>query len=318
LSIDPANADAGFNASLLHLQRGEYLKGWAGFELRWRCARPNTRRHGHLPEWSGADDLTGRRLLIWADEGLGDTLQFCRYAAALSECGVRVVLEVQPPLKELLAANLRGITVIARGDDIPPCDFAIALLSLPHALKIDSSSIPLASSYLAANDSAATSWWRRFHADNAGRLRVGIAVSGNPGHGNDRNRSASLACFAPLLELADIFVIQKGLQATDAAYLERNPSFRYLGDEIRDFSDLAAIVENLDLVVSVDTATAHLAAAMGKPTWLLLPVNSDWRWLLGRDDSPWYPSVLLFRQHAIGDWPEVILRVRQALSNDTA
>ena len=318
LSIDPDNADAGFNASLLHLQRGEYRKGWAGFESRWRCARPNTRRHGDLPVWSGAEDLTARRLLIWADEGLGDTLQFCRYASALSERGVDVVLEVQPPLKHLLAANMRGITVIARGDDIPACDFAIALLSLPDALKIDASLIPLVSRYIAASDSAVESWRRRLHAQDADRLRIGIAVSGNPAHGNDHNRSASLACFTPLLDLAETFVIQRGLQAPDAACLEHNPSFHYLGEEINDFSDLAAIIENLDLIVSVDTATAHLAAAMGKPTWLLLPLNSDWRWLLDREDSPWYPSVRLFRQRGIGDWPEVIQRVRQALANVTA
>lgn len=318
LSIDPANADASFNASLLHLQRGEYLEGWAGFESRWRCARPNTRRHGDFPEWSGAEDLTMHRLLIWADEGLGDTLQFCRYASVLSDRGVGVVLEVQPPLKDLLAANLRGVTVIARGDDVPACDFAIALLSLPDALKIDASLIPQASRYIAANDSAVRSWCRRLHATGGDRLRIGIAVSGNPAHGNDRHRSASLAYFTPLLDLAETFVIQRGLQATDAAYLENNPSFHYIGDEISDFSDLAAIIENLDLIISVDTAAAHMAAAMGKPTWLLLPVNSDWRWLLDRQDSPWYPSVRLFRQRSIGNWPEVIQRVRQALTDITA
>jgi tetratricopeptide (TPR) repeat protein len=315
LSIDPVNADAGFNASLLHLQRGDYLQGWAGFESRWRCARPNVRRHGDLPEWSGAESLKGRRLLVWADEGLGDTLQFCRYASALSERGVGVVLEVQPPLEALLAANLRGVTVVARGDAIPECDFAIPLLSLAHALKIDATSIPLVSAYIAANDSGVQSWRERMHADGEHRLRLGIAVSGNPAHGNDRNRSASLAYFTPLLDLAETFVIQKGLQPTDTACLEHELSFRYVGDEIRDFSDLAAIIENLDLVVSVDTATAHLSAAMGKPTWLLLPVNSDWRWLLERDDSPWYPSMRLFRQRSIGDWSEVIQRVRQALDN---
>jgi tetratricopeptide (TPR) repeat protein len=315
LSIDPVHADAGFNASLLHLQRGDYLKGWAGFESRWRCARPNARRHANLPEWSGAEDLTGRRLLIWADEGLGDTLQFCRYASALSERGVSVVLEVQPPLKALLAANLRGVTVVARGDDIPKCDFAIALLSLLHALKIDAASIPLVCGYIAANDSATQSWRERMHSADTHRLRIGIAVSGNPAHGNDRNRSASLAYFTPLLDFAETFVIQKGLQQTDAAHLEHYPSFRYIGDEIRDFSDLAAVIGNLDLVVSVDTATGHMAAAMGKPTWLLLPIDSDWRWLLERDDSPWYPSVRLFRQRSIGDWPEVIQRVRQALND---
>jgi tetratricopeptide (TPR) repeat protein len=315
LVIDPVNADAGFNASLLHLQRGEYLRGWAGFESRWRCARPNVRRHGNVPEWSGAEDLTGRRLLIWADEGLGDTLQFCRYAAALRERGVVVVLEVQAALKDLLAENLRGITVIARGDDVPACDFAVALLSLPAALKIDAASIPLASRYIVAHEAAVKTWRRRLHADTADRLRIGIAVSGNPAHGNDRNRSASLAYFTPLLGLVETFVVQKGLQAADAACLQHNPAFRYIGDEIRDFSDLAAIVDTLDLVITVDTATAHLAAAMGKPTWLLLPVNSDWRWLLDRDDSPWYPSVRMFRQRGIGDWPEVIHRVRYALAD---
>jgi tetratricopeptide (TPR) repeat protein len=318
LSIDPSHAEASFNASLLHLQRGEYLKGWTGFESRWRCARPNVRRHANVPVWSGSENLTARRLLIWADEGFGDTIQFCRYAVALSARGVDVVLEVQPPLKALVSANLRDVHVIARGEEVPACDFAIALLSLPDALKIESSSIPYVSQYLRADPPAVETWRRRLQPARANVSRVGIAVSGNPEHGNDRNRSASLACFTPLLDLAEVFVIQKGLPVQDATYLASTPSFQYLGDDTSDFSDLAAIIANLDLVVSVDTATAHLAAAMGKPTWLLLPVNCDWRWQLERDDSPWYPSVRLFRQRRVGDWPEVIRRVCEALNEMTA
>jgi tetratricopeptide (TPR) repeat protein len=318
LSIDPDHAEASFNASLLHLQRGEYLKGWAGFESRWRCARPNVRRHADVPVWSGLENITAKRLLIWADEGFGDTIQFCRYASALRARGVDIVLEVQPPLKALVTENFRNIQVIARGETPPACDFAIALLSLPDALKIESSSIPYVSGYLRADPQATETWRRRLQPARAHTTCVGIAVSGNPEHGNDRNRSASLASFTPLLAQADVFVIQKGLHAHDAAYLASTPSFQYLGDEINDFSDLAAIIANLDLVISVDTATAHLAAAMGKPTWLLLPVNCDWRWQLERDDSPWYPSVRLFRQRTIGDWPDVIKRVCAALSDMTA
>ena len=318
LSINPDHAEASFNAGLLHLQRGEYQKGWTGFESRWHCARPNVRRHADVPEWSGSESLTGRRLLIWADEGFGDTIQFCRYASALSAHGIGVVLEVQPPLKELISANLRDVHVIARGEEVPACDFAIALLSLPHALKIESSSIPYVSRYLCADPQAVETWRRRLQRARANATCVGIAVSGNPEHGNDCNRSASLACFAPLLDLAELFVVQKGLHAADAAYLASAPSFRYIGGDISDFSGLAAIIANLDLVVSVDTATAHLAAAMGKPTWLLLPVNCDWRWQLERDDSPWYPSVRLFRQRRIGDWPDVIKRVCEALGGMTA
>jgi tetratricopeptide (TPR) repeat protein len=318
LSINPDHAEASFNASLLHLQRGEYPKGWAGFESRWRCARPNVRRHADVPVWSGSENLTAKRLLIWADEGFGDTIQFCRYASALKARGVDVVLEVQSPLKALVTANFRDIHVIARGETPPACDFAIALLSLPNALKIESSSIPYVSRYLRADPQAIETWRRRLQPARAHATRVGIAVSGNPEHGNDRNRSASLVCFTPLLNQADVFVIQKGLHAQDAAYLSSTPSFQYLGDDTNDFSDLAAIIANLDLIVSVDTAVAHLAAAMGKPTWLLLPVNCDWRWQLEREDSPWYPSVRLFRQRTIGDWPDVIKRVCEALSDMTA
>lgn len=302
ITIDPEYVDARFNAGLLYLRLGDYAKGWANFEFRWRLEKANGRRHNEVPEWSGSQDIAQKRLLVWADEGLGDTLQFSRYTRMLTTQGAKVVLEVQPPLKTLLTASLGDVTVVSRSEPVPVCDLAIPLLSLPFALRLDRTSIPYATDYIHANPELTERWRARFRPDNAGKPRIGIAVSGNPSHGNDRHRSASLRDFEPLLAIGDLYIVQRGLKPSDEEYLANHPAFENIGATFNDFDDAAAFVQNLDLVISVDTATVHLAAALGKPTWLLLPVNGDWRWGEQSESTDWYPTMRVFRQMRAGDW----------------
>jgi tetratricopeptide (TPR) repeat protein len=312
-AIAPDSPDVRWNASFLKLLRGDFHTGWEDFEARWAIPAFAQRRHVHLPVWQGDHDIRGKRVLLWYEQGFGDTLQFCRYAIMVAALGAVVVLEVQPALKPLLAASLRhAALVIAAGEPVPPCDFALPLMSLPHAFRTDSRTVPYAPAYLQADPVRVVEWEANLGA-RAQRLRIGVSFSGNVKHKSDMERSLNGALFEPLARRADLFIVQKGLREADASMLGELPGARYLGDHLGDFSDTAAVIANLDLVISVDTSLAHLAGALGKPVWVLLPASPDWRWQLDRDDSPWYPSARLFRQRQAGDWREVIGRVVHAL-----
>jgi tetratricopeptide (TPR) repeat protein len=314
LTIAPHSAIAQWNSSLLHLLFGHFPEGWRAYEARWSMPGFESRRHAHLPVWLGAPDIRGKRVLLWHEQGLGDTLQFCRYAVMVAALGALVVCEVQPSLKSLLAASLRPIAlVVATGEPVPPCDYATPLMSLPFALGTDSGSIPYAQAYLGADPARVAAWQKRL-APRRHPLRIGMTPSGNPAHKRDRTRSIEASRLAPLAGIADCVIVQKELRDTDASVLSRSSEMRHASDELGDFGDTAALIANLDLIISVDTSVAHLAAAMGKPVWLLLAVDPDWRWQMERQDSPWYPTMRLFRQHEAGDWDEVIERVALALT----
>jgi hypothetical protein len=273
-----------------------------------------SRRHAHLPAWLGAVDIRGKRVLLWHEQGLGDTLQFCRYAVMVAALGALVVCEVQPSLKSLLATSLRHVAlVVATGEPVPPCDYATPLMSLPLAFGTDSGSIPYAPAYLGA-DPARVAAWEKQLAPRRHPLRIGLTLSGNRAHKRDRTRSLEASRLAPLAGMADCLIVQKELREADASFLARSSDMRHVGDELGDFGDTAALIANLDLVISVDTSVAHLAAAMGKPVWLLLAVDADWRWQMERQDSPWYPTMRLFRQTEAGDWGELIERLALALA----
>jgi tetratricopeptide (TPR) repeat protein len=309
-------ADAHFNAALALLTLGDYREGFAQYEWRWKRAGIPHRGFGK-PLWLGEYPLTRKTILLHAEQGLGDTIMFARYAPLLARGGAKVVLEVRAELKALLA-QLDGVTVVARGDPLPPFDVHCPLGSLPLALKTEPASVPAEIPYLRASTERVAEWRPRLEA--LGRRRVGLAWAGNPSHVNDRNRSIALARLKPLLSTPGITFV--GLQRDPRPGEKHDESedrgfardFVQLGPDFADFSDTLAAVSSCDLVIAVDTAVAHLAAAMGKPTWILLPFWPDWRWTLGGDASPWYPAARLFRQTTDGDWDSVIARVQAEIA----
>lgn len=313
--IKPDYAPAHWNEGLLRLLRGEYGLGFEKYEWRLQMAETALRiRHEQHLLWLGKESLQGKTLLLCAEQGLGDTLQFCRYAKVLAAKGARVLLEVSASLKSLLV-GLEGVSgIFAYGDPLPTYDYWCLLLSLPLACGTRLATIPAEAAYLHA-DPARTEAWQAKLGGRIAAPRIGLAWSGNPGHANDRNRSLPLAALGPLLAFPAQFVsLQKEVRPADQSALGGFGNLVHFGGELADFADTAALIANLDLVISVDTSVAHLAAALGKPVWLLLPFVPDWRWLLDRSDSPWYPSARLFRQTAPGDWGGVIALTGQALA----
>ncbi len=315
LAVDKDNADAHHNEGLALLTLGEYGRGFEKYEWRWqRSGMPPRRRLGK-PLWLGEYPLGRKTILLHAEQGLGDTIHFVRYAPLLARSGAKVVLEVQPELTRLLA-RVEGVAgVVARGDPLPDFDVHCPVGSLPRALKTDPASIPADVPYLAADAVRIAKWRPRIEALPS--PRVALAWAGSAAHANDRNRSLALSRLAPLLGVEGVsFVsIQRELRAEDADLLARTPRLTHIGDELEDFDDTAAVAALVDLVISVDTSVVHLAGAMARPTWVLLPFCPDWRWMLDREDSPWYPTARLFRQPALGDWDSVIARLREALVN---
>lgn len=314
LTLAPELAEAHLNQAMIHLLRGDFEKGLPEFEWRWRDAQlAAARRDFPVPQWRGDTDPAGHTVLVHAEQGLGDTLQFARYAPLLAARGARVLLEVQPPLRDLLRTLPGEVEVIARGDTLPPMDLHCPLLSLPLAFGTRLGSIPAPVGYLKADRARVAQWQARLGP--AAGPRVGLVWSGNPDHNNDRNRSVPLAALGPIFRPGLEFVsLQPAIRASDEAALQSGQvALRDFGDQLQDFADTAALASCLDLVIAVDTAGAHLAGALGRPLWLLLPWLPDWRWLLDRDDSPWYPTARLFRQPRAGDWASVISAVVSAL-----
>lgn len=298
------------NDALCRLLIGDYATGWPMYESRWQL--PNVAhlaRTFEQPQWNGQDPLSGKTILLHAEQGFGDTLQFCRYAPIVAERGARVVLEVQPPLVSLLSEMPGLHQIVARGDALPPFDLHCPLLSLPLAFGTTLASIPAHVPYLQAPADSASAWRERLGTKT--RPRVGVVWAGSGTIDNDQ-RSLKLADFARACDADVEFVgLQKEVRAADRDELEHHPHIRNV--ELGDFADTAAIMEQLDLVLTVDTAAAHLAGALGKPVWVLLSYAPTWRWLLGRDDSPWYPTARLFRQPEPGNWQDPLARVRAAL-----
>ncbi len=309
LALRPDFAEARWNIGVALLTMGDFARGWDLYEGR-KALNP-AQFTPHANAWSGHEALAGRSILLGCEQGLGDSLQFCRYAQLMQQLGARVVLAVQPPLRGILARALPWVRVIGDQDRAPDCDFTCDLLSLPRALATDLATIPPPVP-LTATAAQQRSWRQRLPGVD-GR-RIGIAWSGNPAHITDHARSTKLALWRGLIAHdANWFALQKDLRPEDADILVLFGRIRHFGDELRDFDDTAGLVAAMDLVITVDTSVAHLAASMGKPVWLLLAFTPDWRWLLDRTDSPWYPTVRLFRQHHPGDWAGVMGDVAAAL-----
>ena len=316
IALDKNNADAHHNAGLALLTLGDFRRGFEEHEWRWqRTGMPARRRNLGKPLWLGEYPLARKRILLHAEQGLGDTIQFVRYAPMLARTGANVILEAPAPLAALLS-RIDGVAeVVVRGETLPAFDVHCPLASLPRALRTEPASIPADVPYLKATDERLAKWRPRLEALPS--PRVALAWSGSADHANDRNRSIALARLSPLLAHTASFIsIQRELRAADAAELARMPKLTHVGDDLDDFDDTAAVVALADLVISVDTSVVHLAGALGRPTWVLLPFCPDWRWALERGDSPWYPTVRLFRQPAPGDWDGVIAQVSAQLRNE--
>jgi len=312
IALIPDFAEAYANKSYCLLQMGQFAPGWRLHEWRKKLEHPVGDRSFPQPLWLGQEDISNKTLFVHWEQGFGDTIQFCRYGTLLKSLGACVVMSVQGPLCGLLEQMGPGMRIVDQ-DEVPGTfDFHCPLMSLPLALGTTLETIPSQRQYIFADEERREVWARRLSPGT--KPRIGIVWSGSTKHKNDLNRSIDPRALGLLLA-ADVHWIslQKDFSHADRYFLAKAPHILACGDELKDFSDAAAVIDLLDLVITVDTAIAHLAAAMGKPVWILLPFNSDWRWLLDRDDSPWYPTARLFRQVDYRSWDDVIGRVRVAL-----
>jgi tetratricopeptide (TPR) repeat protein len=318
LAARPDFADAHWNQALCQLAMGDYTNGWRGFEWRWQSERAEARREFPGPCWLGDFPIDGKTIFVHAEQGLGDILQFCRYVPLLAQ-RARVVLESPPELTRLLGTLPGAAKIVTRGEPLPDFDAWVPLMSLPLAFATMMDSIPAPIPYFHADPERTANWTRRLAA-LPGR-KVGLVWAGSPrrneprGDLMDRRRSLPLGSFAPLTTVEGISLVslQKGEPAAQARTPPDGMTLHDRSDELADFADTAALVQALDLVISVDTAVVHLAGGLGKPVWVLNRYDQCWRWLRDRTDSPWYPTARLFRQHAPGDWCGIIEDIVRAL-----
>jgi tetratricopeptide (TPR) repeat protein len=306
IALQPDFAEAHFNVSLTKILMGDFEEGWKLYEWRWKKDQQKKySRNFTQPLWLGDQPVAGKTILIHTEQGLGDFIQFCRYAPMVAAMGARVLLETPVPLISL-AATLKGnITIINYGEPPPPFDLHCPILSLPLAFKTAVTSIPASVPYLYTDPDRQKSWQLRLGTKS--KPRIGLVWSGSASHKNDRNRSIPLRIMKPLLQLpAEFHAMQRDIRQDDAALISRLFSkfrkIRLHHDQLYDFSNTAAVIQEMDL-----------AGALGKAVWILLPYAPEYRWMLDRSDSPWYPTATLFRQGAPGDWESVIIKVAAKL-----
>jgi Flp pilus assembly protein TadD len=319
IELNPQFADAQYNRSMLQLFLGDFERGWRGYEWRWVNARRlgiGDARTFAAPRWLGEEPIAGKRILLYSEAGLGDTLQFCRYATSCGRQGATVVLEVPEALRRLLG-SVEGVSqVIGAGSPLPPFDYHCPLLSLPLAFRTTVASIPSPGSYVRADQIKVAQWRERLGARRS--PRIGLVWSGNPNNPIDARRSIRLADWVAQLPTTgyEYFRLQTQVRETDRSALESNPQIVSFDDDLLDFDNTAALCMCMDLVITIDSSLAHLAGALGHRTWVLLPQTPDFRWMRDREDSPWYPSVKLYRQTVAGDWRSVFDRVAADLHSE--
>jgi tetratricopeptide (TPR) repeat protein len=314
-AIRKEDPDVHFSEAMALLALGDYRRGFEKYEARWRRTGMPAQKSRGRPLWLGEYPLAHKTVLLHAEQGFGDTIQFCRYTPLVAARGARVILEVQGPLHELMGTLSGAAQIVVKGEPLPDFDLHCPLLSLPLAFGTELATIPSVAPYLFASPPAVVHWRDRLGPGS--RLKIGVAWSGNPKHKNDHNRSIEFGAFLSALTGIDATYVslQRDVRAGDADLLKSQSDVLHFGEELKTFSDTAALLSNMDLIISVDTGVAHLAGALAKPVWVLLPFLPDWRWLLDRDDSPWYPTARLFRQDETRAWGGVIARVHAALGD---
>ncbi len=320
IALSPGLAEGHYNLALASLKAGDYVNGWKNYEWRWRAkSGPIFRELRYFPQplWTG-DDIADKTILLYGEQGLGDSLQFCRYAPLVAAKAARVILEVPQPLVNL-CRTLQGVaSVVPYGGPLPHFDVQCPLLSLPLAFGTTLETVPAPRSYLRSDAAKVAAWQERL--GRAVKPRIGLTWSGHQTGGTHRKkRHFPLSMLAPYLSQRFQYVcLQTEITEFDRATLSTLPDIGRYDNELRDFADTAALADCMDLIVSVDTSVAHLGGALGKKTWVLLAFDADWRWLNDRDDSPWYPTLRLYRQRAPGDWIGVFERVAADLADVAA
>lgn len=322
ITITPDFSSARFNLSMVNLMQGDFENGWSNYESRKLLATYKSQKI-LAPDWTGKENINGKTILVYAEQGMGDTIQFCRYLKQLSNLGARIIFVPQPALICILK-NISGVAqVLSQGDEIPSHDYSCLLMSLPYALRNHIKSIPAVVAYIPPNEQKELFWKNKIAHINS--PRIGLVWSGGYrvdqpelwGVNNRRNIPLDILSSINHPEF-NFFSLQKGepaeseLQSQKEHFWKTNNLHNYC-KELHDFSDTAGLIANLDLVITVDTSTAHLSAAMGKPTWILNRFNNCWRWMSQGSESEWYPSVRLFRQKEKGNWNDLIAEVREQL-----
>lgn len=309
IALSPDTPLYKWGKSHVALLTGDFAEGWRLFEHRHAAMASRLElRTFSQPQWQGEADIAGKRILLHAEQGFGDMVQFVRYAPMVAALGARVVVEAPACLLPLLRTLQGEFAFVATGDALPPFDLQCPLMSLPLAFLTTLATIPAPVPYLSADAEKRLGWRNRLGERKV--PRIGLCWSGRSEASPDRKRSMAVRHLAPLLALPyEFHGLQKDLREDDAAFLRGVPRLHMHAEDFADFSDTAALIAELDLVISVDTVIAHVAGALGKPVWILLPWAGEWRWLQGRSDSPWYPSAMLFRQAARGDWDGVVAAI---------
>jgi len=312
IQLKPDYFDAYFNKSLVCLLLQDFNNGWDCYSYRWNRKESYTYRHDQWKELESLSDLSDKKVLVWYEQGLGDTIQFSRYIPRLIELGANVTFEVQEPLFNLLSPQL-DCHVVSELDTKSEFDYQVPLLTLAKLFKTTIENIPKPIPIKPSPQKIAQ--WQKLLQLSKEKLNIGIAISGNQNHQNDSNRSMSLQDLAPLFDFGKFFLIQKELKAVDSDIVNLNKNVIYLGHEINDFADTAAIISHMDLIISVDTSLIHVAGSFNKKSYLALAWCPEWRWLLDRSDSPWYPSITILRQKSPHSWDSVVRELKMKLEN---
>ncbi len=311
INLAPETDEVYWNQSHLHLLLGDYKQGWPLYEYRWKSVQKATYRNLNKPLWLGKESIAGKTLFVYPEQGQGDFIQFFRYIAEVEKLGAKVILEMPPPLMALVSEMDIGFQLVKHGDIVRNYDYHCPIMSLSLAFKTDLDTVPNNIPYINANPAKVDQWHSLV---NPKVFNIGLVWSGASGHQHDHHRSIALEKLIPILTLpAEFHAIQKEIREADQQALEKIENLKTYQSLLSDFSETAALIEQMDLVITVDTSVAHLAGAMGETCWLLLPCSPDFRWLLERSDSPWYPTMTLYRQPTFNDWDSVIEVVRQQL-----
>ena len=311
IKLKPDFADAYFNKALTKLSLGNFDEGWNLYQYRWKTIQKY--RHSNYKLLENISNLKNKKILVWHEQGLGDTVMFSRYVPKLIDLGAIVIFEVQKDLV-LFFKDQFNCEINNEVDPLEVFDFQVPLLDLPKLFNTSIKTIPFNTSYLRVQYKSKEEWKKKLQLSK-NKFNVGISISGQPSHKKNFMRSLPLKIMEPLFQKGNFFIIQKELNDEDKEFLNNHKDINFLGNKINNFLDTAAFVANMDLIISVDTSLIHLAGALGKKSFLMLSYSPDWRWLLDQSKTPWYKNIKIFRQKSLGDWDFVINQIQLEFNN---